>query len=149
MITQRPAINHVYRVRDCGVLSPNEVFISQPSSQDLEDLCGKGVIAKVRGTLSEPAVVAGTVSSGHKMFELTETLAAHAGQARVRTNSIPAWRRGSRHEVLPLTEKLFTTDAFWERENLSPMQCHTPVQVPCLGVFGQHKMDFMFLLLFF
>lgn len=31
--------------------------------------------------------------SGHKTFELTEAMAAHAGQARFQTNSIPVWRR--------------------------------------------------------
>lgn len=74
-----------------------------PLLSRLGDLCGKGAAAKVRGTLSDPVVVAGTVSSGHKMFELTETMPEHAGQTRVQTNSIPAWRRGSGHKVLPLT----------------------------------------------
>lgn len=92
-----------------------------PLLSRLGDLCGKGAAAKVRGTLSEPVVVAGTVSSGHKMFELIETMPEHAGQTRVQTNSIPAWRRGSGHKVLPLTKKLFTTDASWEREAI--LQC--------------------------
>lgn len=115
-----------------------------PLLSRLGHLCGKGAVAKVRGMLSEPMVVAGTVSSGHKMFELTEIMTAHAGQARLQANSNPVWRRGSGHKVLPLTTKPSTTDASWGRENLSPMQCHAPAQVPASEYLANTKWTLCF-----
>lgn len=74
-------------------------------------------------------------NSVFQTHELTETDSTHKeALGKFKSDTIPALRRRSRHQVPPITKMLFETDTCWERRNQYP-----PVE--CGWVYQSHTTE--------